>query len=108
MKIRKIFKIFDKDNSQALDLKEMVESFRRDLNEPELPFICGELSARPEFDEFNKEVIQKIKEYIPFSDFITAEGTKLLEDNIHFDAESANKLGDRYAKKVLPFLLKKQ
>ena len=94
--------------SYKANLKEMVESFRRDLNEPELPFICGELSARPEFDEFNKEVIQKIKEYIPFSDFITAEGTKLLEDNIHFDAESANKLGDRYAEKALPFLLKKQ
>jgi len=27
MKIRKIFKIFDKDGSQALDLEEMVEMF---------------------------------------------------------------------------------
>lgn len=27
IKIRKIFKIFDKDNSKALDLKEMVEMF---------------------------------------------------------------------------------
>ena len=89
------------------NLKEMVEHIRQDLNEPELPFICGELSERPDFVEFNKEVIQKVKEYIPFSDFVTSEGTKLLEDNIHFDAESANKLGDRYAEKVLPFLLKK-
>lgn len=89
------------------NLKEMVANIRKDLNEPELPFICGELSERPDFIEFNKEVILKIKEYIPYSDFITAEGTKLLEDNIHFDAESANKLGDRYAEKVLPFLLKK-
>ncbi|KAL4495218.1 hypothetical protein ABPG72_007325 [Tetrahymena utriculariae] len=29
MKIRKIFKIFDKDGSQALDLKEMVEMFQK-------------------------------------------------------------------------------
>jgi lysophospholipase L1-like esterase len=88
------------------NLREMVENIRKDLNEPELPFICGELSMRPDFIEFNIEVIQKVKEYIPFSDFITAQDTQLLEDNIHFDAESANKLGDRYAEKVLPFLLK--
>lgn len=29
MKIRKIFKIFDKDGSQALDLDEMVEMFQK-------------------------------------------------------------------------------
>ena len=34
------------------------------------------------------KVIQKVKEYIPFSDFVTSQGTKLLEDNIHFDAVS--------------------
>lgn len=93
--------------SYKAKLKEMVESFRKDLNEPELPFICGELSEREEFIAFNKEVIQKVKEYIPFSDFITSEGTNLLEDNIHFDAESSNTLGNRYAEKVLPFLQKK-
>jgi len=82
-------------------LKEMVLNFRKDLNEPELPFICGELSERPDFKEFNKEVIQKVKDYIPFSDYVNSEGTKLLEDNIHFDAESANKMGARYAEKVL-------
>jgi hypothetical protein len=88
-------------------LKEMVENFRKDLNEPELPFICGELSERSDFIEFDQEVIRKVKEYIPFSDFVTAEGIKLLEDNIHFDGQSTNKFGDRYAEKVLPFLQKK-
>lgn len=88
-------------------LKEMVENFRKDLNEPELPFICGELSERSDCIEFDNEVIRKVKEYIPFSDFVTAEGIKLLEDNIHFDAESANKFGDRYAEKLLPYLKNK-
>lgn len=89
------------------DLKAMVANFRKDLNEPELPFICGELSERADFIEFNREVVRKIKEYIPFSDFVTTEGTKLLEDNIHFDGPSADKLGDRYAEKVLKFISKK-
>lgn len=88
-------------------LKEMVENFRKDLNEPELPFICGELSEREDFIPFNKEVIQRVKEYIPFSDYVESKGTSLLDDNIHFNAESSNILGDRYAEKVLPFLQKK-
>jgi hypothetical protein len=93
--------------SYKAKLKEMVENFRKDLNEPELPFICGELSEREDFIAFNKEVIQKVKEYIPNSDYVSSKGTSLLEDNIHFDAESANKLGNRYAEKVLLFLQKK-
>ena len=93
--------------SYKAKLKEMVENFRKDLNEPELPFICGELSEREDFIAFNKEVIQKVKEYIPNSDYVSSKGTSLLEDNIHFDAESADKLGNRYAEKVLLFLQKK-
>ena len=88
-------------------LKEMVENFRKDLNEPELPFICGELSEREDFIAFNSEVIRKVKEYIPNSEYVSSEGTNLLEDNIHFDAESANKLGIRYAEKVLLLVQKK-
>jgi hypothetical protein len=93
--------------SYKAKLKEMVENFRKDLNEPELPFICGELSEREDFIAFNSEVIRKVKEYIPNSDYVSSEGTRLLEDNIHFDAESANKLGNRYAEKVLLFVPKK-
>jgi hypothetical protein len=65
------------------------------------------LSEREDFIAFNKEVIQKVKEYIPNSDYVSSKGTSLLEDNIHFDAESADKLGNRYAEKVLLFLQKK-
>lgn len=103
------YKEASKDNfvTYKAKLKEMVESFRKDLNEPELPFICGELSEREGFIAFNKEVIQKVKEYIPFSDFITSDETNLLEDNIHFDAESSNTLGNRYAEKLLPILQNK-
>ena len=87
-------------------LKEMVAHLREDLKEPTLPFICGELSERPDFIEFNQKVIRTVKDYIPYSDFVTSEDTHLLEDNIHFDAESANKMGVRYAQKVLEMINK--
>jgi hypothetical protein len=93
--------------SYKANLKEMVEHFRQDLNEPNIPFICGELSERPDFIDFNNNVVRKIKDFIPNSDFVTAEGTKLLEDNIHYDAPSAKILGERYALKVLELTQKK-
>jgi hypothetical protein len=91
----------DNFETYKANLIEMVAHFRKDLNEPNLPFICGELSERKDFVDFNNKVVRKIKDFIPNSDFVTAEGTKLLEDNIHFDAPSAQILGERYAQKVL-------
>lgn len=96
----------DNFETYKANLKEMVEHIRKDLNEPNLPFIIGELSERADFIDFNTTVVRKVKEYITNSDFVTTEGTKLLDDNIHFDAESANKLGERYALKILEFLNK--
>ena len=100
------------DNSNGLkdsfvsyknSMSKMVESFRSDLNESDLIFICADLADRSDFNEFNKVVVRAVAEYIPFSTFVTAEGTKLLADNTHFDTESNILLGERYADKYLNF-----
>lgn len=85
-------------------MKTMAENFRKELNLPNLPFICGELSddvVRPEFKNFNVNVIQGVKSYIPNSDFVYANGVVLLSDGIHFDAPSVIMMGERYADKFL-------
>lgn len=84
-------------------MKKMVESFRTDLNEPDLIFICGDLADRPEFEAFNNTVVRAVGEYIPNATFISAEGTQLLPDHTHFDTESYILLGERYAKKYLQY-----
>jgi hypothetical protein len=99
------------DNSKGLadnfvsyksNMKTMVENFRKELNLPNLPFICGELTdGRPEFDAFNQTVIQDVKSYIPNSDFVYATGVTLLSDGIHFDTPSVKMMGERYADKFL-------
>ncbi|MCX6307515.1 MAG: hypothetical protein NTY32_01355, partial [Bacteroidia bacterium] len=99
------------DNSKGLadnfvsyksNMKTMVENFRKELNLPNLPFICGELTdGRPEFDAFNQVVIQDVKSYLPFSDFVYATGVTLLSDGIHFDTPSVKMMGERYADKFL-------
>lgn len=94
-----------KDNfvSYKNALKKMVESFRTDLNEPELLFICGDLADRSEFERFNQTVVRAVSDYIPNAAFITAEGTQLLPDHTHFDTKSNIVLGERYAEKYLHF-----
>lgn len=82
-------------------MTKMVNHFRTDLNEPDLYFVCGELSQNEDRKEFNEEVIQKVSTYITNADFITTTGTALLSDGIHFNAESVKVLGERYADKII-------
>ena len=82
-------------------LAMMVKNFRDALNEPDLFFICGELSARTEFNQFSQTVIHPVATYIPNSDYIVAQGTALLSDGIHFDVASNILMGQRYAQKVI-------
>ncbi len=83
------------------NISKMVQNLRTDLNEPNLFFVLGELSERPEFDQFTANVVQPVATYIPNSDFIVTDGTSLLADGIHFDEPSAKLLGERYAEKII-------
>lgn len=87
--------------SYKKNLLSMVTNLRVDLNEPELFFVCGELSERSEFDKFSQYVVQAVASYIPYSDYIVTDDTNLLSDNIHFDAPSNLILGERYAQRII-------
>jgi hypothetical protein len=93
--------LLDNFASYKSNLAKMVQNFRTDLNEPDLFFVLGELSERPEFDQFTAQVVQPVATYIANSDFIVTDGTSLLPDGIHFDAPSAKLLGERYAEKIV-------
>ncbi len=87
-------------------LKTMVENLRKDLNEPDLYFVAGELAywrgGGTGSTAFNT-MIRTIAANIPNSDWISAEGCTPLIDNSdpHFDAPSAILLGERYAEKLI-------
>ena len=82
-------------------LAEMVGHLRTELDNDTLWFICGELRPLDYLSEFNKNVIQTVKDYIPYSDYITNEGLTLMEDNTHFDEQSYILMGERYAEKIM-------
>lgn len=83
------------------NLASLVNNLRTDLNEPDLYFVCGELSQLDDRKEFNAEVIQKVASYITDADYVSTEGTSLLSDGTHFDASSVKLLGERYAEKLI-------
>lgn len=82
-------------------LKELIERFRALVNNPQLPFIAGELGRfRPEFSGINN-VLTKLPAMVPYTAVATAEGLAHRGDTVHFDSPSADELGKRYAKKML-------
>ena len=92
-----------KPDNYLSDLKVIVESLRKDLNAPKLPFIAGELAYwRKSSPKFNK-IIRTISDVIPYTDYVSAEGCSMLKDETdpHFGREGQILLGERYADKVL-------
>ena len=92
-----------KPDNYLADLKVIVESLRKDLNAPKLPFIAGELAYwRKTSPRFN-EIIRTISDVIPYTDCVSAEGCTMLKDekDPHFGREGQILLGERYADKVL-------
>jgi hypothetical protein len=92
-----------KPDNYLSDLKVIVESLRKDLNAPKLPFIAGELAYwRKSSPKFNK-IIRTISDVIPHTDYVSAEGCSMLKDETdpHFSREGQILLGERYAEKVM-------
>jgi hypothetical protein len=83
------------------NLATMVQSFRNDLNEPDMYFVCGELSQLSDRLDFNANVIRTVASYIENADYIVTTGTSLLSDGIHFDEPSVKLIGERYADKLI-------
>jgi hypothetical protein len=82
-------------------LKELIGRFRVLVNNPNLPFIAGELGRyRPEFDNINKELVN-LPAMVPYTAVATTEGLVHRGDTLHFDSPSADEFGRRYAKKML-------
>ena len=92
-----------KPDNYLSELKVIVESLRKDLDAPKLPFIAGELAYwRKTSPKFN-EIIRTISDVIPYSDCVSAEGCSMLKDekDPHFSREGQILLGERYADKIL-------
>jgi len=79
-------------------LKTLIEDLRRDLNDPALPFVAGQIRFEPE-QAINK-VIASLPDEVEYTAVVSSEGLKT-KDKWHFDTASQIELGERYAEQML-------
>jgi beta-glucuronidase len=77
-------------------LKALIERLRRDLGQPDLPFVAGEIGYFNTTTLINK-VLDSLPDVVPNTAVVNAEGLTDKGDSVHFDTRSARELGRRYA-----------
>lgn len=90
----------------ARNLEALARRFRKDLGNPELPFLIGQLGhfeGRP-WDQWRAQVDRAHRsqsDRLPHVAFVSADGLKDRGDKTHFSAAAARELGRRYAEAYL-------
>lgn len=78
----------------------MIKDYRADLNLPDLPFIAGEMGRwNPTYTNIVKQIAM-IPDSIDKAYLISSEGLGNI-DEFHFDSNSQEILGNRYAEKYI-------
>ncbi|MBE7170882.1 MAG: sialate O-acetylesterase [Williamsia sp.] len=79
----------------------LIERVRKEVGNPSLPFVAGELGRyRPVYAPISAEIL-KLPGRVPATAVVTTEGLVHKGDTTHFDSPSATLLGERYAAQML-------
>jgi len=78
-------------------LKDLINRFRTELGEPNVPFVAGELGYFKDTYKSMNQILMQLPAAVPFTAVISADGLVDKGDVTHFDAASARELGKRYA-----------
>lgn len=90
-----------KSSSYLIQLETLIKRIRKEVGNPQLPFVVGELGRyRIQYDLINVQ-LAKVPNLIPYTGLVSSEGLVHKGDSTHFDAPSAQKLGQRYAEKMM-------
>lgn len=86
-------------------LVDLVERFRTELGDPELPFVAAKMAdfwvaGHPEAETINA-AIASLPERLPRTAVVEADGFAHLGDDTHLDVASERELGARFAQAML-------
>lgn len=84
------------DTEYADKLERVVLGLRRDLDQPDLPFIAGHISG----ENVINDQMDTLAEKLPHMAVVSVEGLKTFDD-VHYDRDSLITLGQRYAEAYL-------
>lgn len=101
----------DNDSAHAavyLDkLQELIIQLRNDLQQPQLPFVAGEIGYFNTTDYINK-VINQLPQRVATTAVVSAKGLTDKGDKLHFSTAAARELGKRYADAMKQLQMNKQ
>lgn len=82
-------------------LAELIERIRKEVGNPKLPFVVGQLAMyRDNYQYINKE-LPKLPVKVPYTTVVSSEGLWHKGDGTHFDSPSAAEYGRRFADGIL-------
>ena len=90
-------------------LKDLIERFRKELGDPELPFIIGQLGRFPAKPwDANREAVdaaqQAVAKEMKNVRFVPVPDPKSIGDNLHFDTPTLRIMGKAYADAYLDII----
>ena len=77
-------------------LVALVENLRKDLGEPDLPFVAGQVNGVPAIND----QIAGLPDELDHTGYVSSKGLTT-KDRWHFDSEGMKELGKRYAEAML-------
>jgi hypothetical protein len=84
-------------DAEYLDrLEQLIANLRRDLGQPNLPFIAGQIAKD---SPVNRRIAQ-LPDRVPGTAYASADSLTVF-DGVHFDRPSQRRLGERYAEAYL-------
>ena len=87
-------------------LTELIQALREDFNQPELPFVAGQVfyhpTDKPNTLKINQE-ISKLPSVVKVTAVVSSNGLSTY-DKTHFDEKSILDLGFRYAEKMMALI----
>jgi hypothetical protein len=88
-----------KDSTEvyAAKLKSVVEAFRKELGDPELPFVCGTLGDFYKNNASVNAALRALPSAVPNTGCADAAGLGHKGDSVHFDTAAQREFGKRYA-----------
>ena len=111
-RIRGILWLQGEANANAVELplhgdrlRAMIEAFRTDLAQPDLPFIActiGEMQPEPRLTDLKtmNEIQLALPKTVPHTACVDARDLKShIGDNVHFDTAAQNEIGKRFAER---------
>ena len=88
----------EKASAYIQKLTRLIEQLRKEVNNPNLPFVAGEIGRYITLSNNINQELARLPSLVPNTAIASSEGLDHKGDGTHFNSSSASLLGERFAK----------